>query len=213
MIDLQAMENELPQEFTADSAIPFLPGYKDPLKVLSQLVKAGDLIRLRRGLYAFSKNFDRLSAAGSVYAPSYISFETALAFYGLIPEKVELVMSVTDRRSAIFKTPAGIYQYYSQAMPLFSEGMSMVKNSNNRMILIANKEKSLFDTLNNYNLKASGLDCREVFNFVISSLRIEKENLLGLSIQKIRRLAPLYRNSAPVKFLEALEKFRSGEKF
>ena len=100
LIDLEKMEKELPPEFEVENAFPFLSKYKDPLKALSQLVKSGHLIRLRRGLYAFSSNFDRLSAAGKIYAPSYVSFETALSYYGMIPERVETIMSVTDKRSS-----------------------------------------------------------------------------------------------------------------
>lgn len=47
-------------------------------------VKSGDLYRIRRGLYAKDKNYNKLEAATKIFTPSYVSFETALANAGVI---------------------------------------------------------------------------------------------------------------------------------
>jgi predicted transcriptional regulator of viral defense system len=60
---------------------------------ISNLVKSGELIRLKKGFYAFSKPYlsgpiDLVVVANTLYAPSYISFDYALSYYRMIPERV-----------------------------------------------------------------------------------------------------------------------------
>lgn len=50
---------------------------------LNKYVKAGKLIRVRRGLYVKDQNYDRFELATRVYTPSYISFETVLTREGV----------------------------------------------------------------------------------------------------------------------------------
>ncbi len=54
---------------------------------ISNLVKSGELVRLKKGFYAFSKPYltkpiDLISAANTLYTPSYVSFDYALSYYG-----------------------------------------------------------------------------------------------------------------------------------
>ncbi len=50
---------------------------------LNKYVKAGKLIRVRRGIYTKDKNYDRFELATRIYIPSYISFETVLTRAGI----------------------------------------------------------------------------------------------------------------------------------
>lgn len=50
---------------------------------LNKYVKAGKLIRIRRGIYAKDNNYDRFEMATKIYTPSYISFETVLTRAGI----------------------------------------------------------------------------------------------------------------------------------
>ncbi len=84
-----------------------LNGYKSPNDKISSMEKSGDLIRLKKGLFVVSpeisnQNISRELAANHLYGPSYVSLESALSFYGLIPEKVYAVRSVTTRLSKEF---------------------------------------------------------------------------------------------------------------
>src|SRR3989338_3440091 len=63
---------------------------------LARLVRAGALIRLKRGLYALAHTQpDELVMANLIYRPSYVSLESALNYYGIIPDVVENVTSVS----------------------------------------------------------------------------------------------------------------------
>lgn len=56
---------------------------------VSRIMAAGELIPLRRGLYLQDRTANPLALAPAIHGPSYVSFESALAWHGLIPERVE----------------------------------------------------------------------------------------------------------------------------
>ncbi len=104
------------------------------------------LIMLRRGLYALSEVKDRTDAmvfAAKIYVPSYVSLETALSFYGIIPEVVFTVTSVTTRKTKTFKTPIGNFSYQKIKKEAF--GGFETKKQNNISFNLAIPEKALVD--------------------------------------------------------------------
>lgn len=81
---------------------------------LKNWVRKGHLIMLRRGLYITSEEAEKSESmvfATKLYPPSYVSMELALNFYGIIPEAVFTVTSVTTRKTKEFKTPKGNFTY------------------------------------------------------------------------------------------------------
>ena len=82
---------------------------------LTRWVKKGYLIRLRQGYFAFSEYKSKpdyfLYFANRIYRPSYISLHTALSFYGMIPEAVVQITSVTTLKTASFVNDFGEYSY------------------------------------------------------------------------------------------------------
>ena len=81
---------------------------------LKNWVNKGHLIMLRRGLYVASElknKLDVMAFATKMYAPSYVSMEMALNFYGIIPEAVFTVTSITTRKTKHFATPIGNFSY------------------------------------------------------------------------------------------------------
>lgn len=84
---------------------------------VKRFLAQGKLLRIRRGVYCIT---DALGYAGKpnmyelaqyIYGPSYISFESALSYHGLIPERVYTTTSATSKRSKEFQTPLGIFSY------------------------------------------------------------------------------------------------------
>ena len=72
-----------------------LHNYLNKNTKLGREVKEGKLIKIINGLYETNANTPGYLLAGSIYGPSYISFDYALAYYGLIPERVDVVTSAT----------------------------------------------------------------------------------------------------------------------
>jgi predicted transcriptional regulator of viral defense system len=81
---------------------------------LGNWVEKGYLIMIRRGLYIlsdFGKQIDPMFLASKIYPPSYVSMEKALNSYGIIPEAVFTITSVSTRKTKKFKTTLGHFSY------------------------------------------------------------------------------------------------------
>ena len=97
-----------------------LAGDVDHVHVRRQLgrwVKAGKVYQLRRGLYALAPPYQQVkphpfTAANQLVRPSYVSLQSALAYYGLIPEYVPVTTSVTTDRPREFNSPLGKYRFH-----------------------------------------------------------------------------------------------------
>lgn len=140
---------------------------------LKNWVNKGYLTMLRRGLYIISeaKNaIDSMAFATKIYAPSYVSLETALSFYGIIPEAVFTVTSVTTRKTKEFKTPVGNFSY--QKIKKESFGGFETKKQDTTSFNLALPEKALVDffylnrnILNGEREQFSGYRFNEEFRF------------------------------------------------
>ena len=123
------------------------------------------LIRLRRGWYAFSEclqipDFARY-IAGRIYKPSYISLHTALSFYGMIPEGVVSINSVSTLKTISFSNDFGEYTYQSIKPSLFF-GFELKKMSDGRSIPFATPEKALLDLMYLYPMYRTEEDMAEL---------------------------------------------------
>ncbi|MGM0401730.1 MAG: type IV toxin-antitoxin system AbiEi family antitoxin domain-containing protein, partial [Chloroflexota bacterium] len=83
---------------------------------LSRWTRAGRVYQLRRGLYALAPPFQKVKphpflVANRLVQPSYVSLQSALAYYGLIPEHVPVTTSVTTARPGRWDTPLGSYTF------------------------------------------------------------------------------------------------------
>lgn len=115
---------------------------------LSRWCKAGKLISLRRGMYAFPQTgiFAKINPAllaNSLYAPSYLSCVWALGYYGLIPEKVVTYTSVTRRVTRSFRNPLGDFTYQSLKEAAFFG--YQYRDIGGQKVLMAEPEKALLD--------------------------------------------------------------------
>ncbi len=117
---------------------------------LTRWVKKDYLIRLRQGYYTFpeykSKSDYPLFFANQIYRPSYISLYTALAFYGMIPETVVRITSITSLKTASFSNDFGDYSYNNIKENLMF-GYELKPMADNRTIRFATPEKALLDLL------------------------------------------------------------------
>jgi hypothetical protein len=82
-----------------------------------------------------------------LYGPSYVSLESALAFYGLIPERVYAVRSVTFKRAKHFSTPLGYFDYVTVPQDYFPNGIHLEVIDKEYAFLIASPEKTLCDMI------------------------------------------------------------------
>lgn len=141
----------VPVDFAAVASL--FPEIKCKHNKVSALEKKGDLIRLKQGLFALHPNLtgQLLSTelvANYIYGPSYISLQYALRFYGLIPERVYTVTSMTTRHSRVFYNSLGRFEYVHVDEKAFPIGVRAV-TMDNATFLIASPEKALCDLIAN----------------------------------------------------------------
>lgn len=134
--------------FTTNQVYASYPGFDR--NNLGRWIRQGYLIRLRQGYYAFpeykqSEEFT-LYFANKIYMPSYISLFTALSFYGIIPETVHQITSVTTLKTIIFRNEFGEYSYKSIKLDMMF-GYDLREMEGGRRIMFATPEKALIDLL------------------------------------------------------------------
>jgi predicted transcriptional regulator of viral defense system len=168
-----------------------LNNYSNKNNKISRDIKDGKLFKIITGLYETNKNTPGYLLASSIYGPSYISFEFALSYYGLIPERVTTITCATlnKKKKKQYNTNFGVFTYrdipplaYPEEIILVTEGEYTYQ--------IATCEKALCDKL--YTLKPIK-NYRELEIMLFSDLRIDMEIFNSLDVEKIERLSTLYR--------------------
>jgi len=125
---------------------------------LTRWTKKGLLLRLRQEWYVFPELLQRPDfsryVAGRIYRPSYISLHTALSIYGMIPEAVTSITSVSTLKTARFENAFGQYAYQNVKPELFFGYKPVMLPQNTAIInapqqawMLAHPEKALLDLL------------------------------------------------------------------
>lgn len=131
-----------------------LAGAQDPHNVRQQLsrwVKTGRVYQLRRGVYALAPPFQKVKPhpfliANRMVRASYVSCQSALAFYELIPEYTPVTLSVTTARPARWKTPFGVFEF-RHIKPEMLYGYRALEVSAGQTAFVATPEKALLDLI------------------------------------------------------------------
>lgn len=123
------------------------PRFRQP--TLSDWVKQGRVVQLRQNHYCFPDyqptDTQIYFVANKLYSPSYVSLEMALNHYGIIPEVVQTVTSITTRKPLTFVTTLGTFGYQSVSEKLFW-GYQVLATGDQRSE-IAFLEKTILDYL------------------------------------------------------------------
>ncbi|MBE0638587.1 MAG: hypothetical protein IH598_08705 [Bacteroidales bacterium] len=194
-IELLRKEIEL-DVFDYNQLMSALSTYNKPRDVLTSLLRQEKIIRIRKGLYCFNKFWQkqpvsREAIANLVYGPSAISLDYALSYYGLIPEKVTTITSVTSGRSRVHETPLGQFSYTHMPQHSFSYGLTIEKSGNYQW-LIALPIKALADKVwadKRFNPSSPA----SFESYLFYDLRIDETTLLSfLSMEKLREIKEKY---------------------
>jgi len=165
---------------------------------ISYMVKQGVLIRLKKGLYTFAALYqespvDTILAANLLYTPSYVSFDWALSYYGLIPERVYEVTSATLHSKKVFETPIGRFSYRPIPLEAYALGVDWLYDERNGGRFIATPEKALCDKIRG-DRGIGRLTLEKMQAYLIHDLRIEWEALSQLDAVLIEEIAKAYRS-------------------
>jgi predicted transcriptional regulator of viral defense system len=174
------------------AVMDWLRDYAAPHARLTYMLKTGKLIRLRRGVYLLPNhsNIPRKAIANRLYGPSYVSFETALAEYGLIPERVKHITSATfaKNKNKAFQTPVGYFIYKRIHPAVYPYGI-IQQEINGMPVLIASREKALCDTLSQIRGARS---LKKFSSLIQQDLRLDMDQFSDLDFDEIQFLAERY---------------------
>lgn len=174
------------QPLTHQLLVDLLKDYKRPNdKILS--LKADGLIEpIKKGLYITGRSIrterpESALLANHILGPSYLSMESALSYYGLIPEKVFAITSMTTKASRKFETNIGLYTYTNLPLPYYAFGLTIASFSEEQKAMVASPEKALCDKI----ATTAGITLRSqsaARDYVLGNLRMEEDELAKFDI-------------------------------
>jgi predicted transcriptional regulator of viral defense system len=199
MAMIEQIRRQIPQEeFDYQMLLYCLKDYERPRDKIRALLKSHVIIRVKKGLYVFGPDysrgpFSRELLANLIYGPSYVSLDYALSYYGLIPERVETVTSVTCGKNRVFSTPVGRFTYWSVPLDSYRVGIDIIQLDERRSFFMATPEKALADKVcHNRGFHVQGTE--EFESYLLEDLRIDPGELLRLDSRRLKEIAGRWRS-------------------
>ncbi len=185
----EAIQSYAEQPINKQLLLDMLKKYKRPHDKIDELVKQQMLLQIKRGLYIAGPRLSIASPepsliANHLYGPSYVSLDTALSHWGLIPERVYEISSITTSKSKTYKTDIGRFSYKYMPLPYYSFGIKQVALTKKQTVMMASQEKALCDKI----ITTSGVLLRSVkqtLELLTEDFRIDKEMLRSLDATAI----------------------------
>ncbi len=200
------------EEFDYVTLVDALKGYARPRAKVTALLRQNAIIRVKKGLYVFGPEIRRRPfspelLANTIYGPSYVSMEYALAHYGLIPEQVNEVTCASLGRNKRFNTPVGRFSYQAIPERAFWIGVDRLELEHGAACLMATREKALADVI--HLARRTNLNSlREMKTYLVSSLRIEEEPLSELDKGRMNAIAKSYGSRRVSRLAKVLSMIR-----
>ena len=169
---------------------------------MTRWLKRELLVKLRNGYYSFPEYLKQSDfkylVSNMIYSPSYVSLFTVLAFYGMIPEAIIPVSSVSALKKAKFENSFGTFTYQQISSELMF-GYELKPFSGNRSLLFAQPEKALLDLLYLYPFYNTKMEMEE--------LRLDEDFMQqDFNVERFREYAQRFQSKALNKRLEILLK-------
>jgi len=196
---------QLPAEFDYNLLLHALRDYKKPRDKISGLIKNKDILRVKKGLYVlgkeYNKPFNKYILANQIYGPSYITCQTALAFWNMIPERVELIISMTTKRKKLFETPVGRFSYLYCNKKVFHIGINLEHAGDQKKFLIASPEKALSDIIAAQTHISSEKEMQEF----IQLMRLDFSDIKKLNLSLLEEIKTGYKRQSMKLLLNCLK--------
>lgn len=178
------------EEFDYPTLMSALSAYASPRDRVTALLRSGTIVRVKKGLYVFGEAYRKMPycrelLANLVYGPSIVSLDYALGYYGLIPERVEAVTSVTTGRARRFETPLGLFIY--RPTPNLSVGVERIEDGD-AAFLMASPERALADRLRD-DRRDGVRTQREMERYLREDLRLDAGGLAAMDAGVMEELA------------------------
>lgn len=197
------------QPISTQVLLGLLKGYNRPYDKIMEMVNQELIFQLRKGLYMTTPLVSKISPepfliANHLYGPSYVSLDSAMFYWGLIPERVYEITSATVKPTKKFHPQDIIYSFTHLPASYYPLGIQSLVLTEKQTVLIASQEKCLCDKV----ITTSGVNLRskkQAMTFLVEDLRVEKERLRELNLREMARWLPVCpkRNSIQI-LIEAI---------
>ena len=183
----------------AQALLQLLADYRKPREAILRMIKNKELIRLKNGFYLINEKITQGTVkiipfeqvANLLYGPSYVSMHWALSFYGMIPERVHTVTSMTLGRNKEYHTSVGDFSYFTLSPESYPLGITQKKSPDFvGGFLIASPEKALADIVFK---TCKNLDKDQLKDELLESKRIDRECFHKLNKELLEEIAKSYR--------------------
>jgi predicted transcriptional regulator of viral defense system len=176
--------------------------------MLHRAVAAGEILRLKRGIYLLAPPYRRsephpFAIAAILHPGSHISLESALAHHGLIPEGVVQVSSVTTARSRAFTTPAGLFSFDRVPADNPSAGVEATRLDRQFWAFIATPLRAIADMV--YLRREVSWHTHGIA-FLTDSLRIEEDDLARMPMDRADEIGRGIRSARVREFIRELRR-------
>lgn len=170
-----------------------LTQYKAPDIKIKRMSDSGEIIKLTKNLYEINQNTPGYLVANAIYTPSYLSFDYALAYHGLIPEAVYVYTSATynKKKKKQYNNKLGTFTYRDVPSNVYPYGINIVKEGE-YYYAIATAEKAICDKL--YTLKPVK-NKKEMYDLLFNDLRIDIDLLKKMNIEDLDILCDIYKST------------------
>lgn len=195
---------------THGTLLSILKKYQTPNNKISRWLASGMLLPLKKGLYLVAPEIFGTPCplpliANVLYGPSYVSLDYALSQYGLIPEQVFAITSVTTLRAKSCENSLGLFTYSRIPAELFAVGVNRINATAKASYLLASPAKALCDKL--LLLRNLRIYSQRSFNdFLFNDLRIDESELATLELPIIETCMASKHKSSLLSYLYALVK-------
>ena len=173
---------------TSSVLASYLADFKAPTQKVAEMEKAGEIVRLKRGLFVKSATSRNLFLiANHIYSPSYVSRESVLRYYGLIPEHVFATTSVSLNRSRTFENSLGRFSYDLLPLDYYCKGIDL-HEENGVCWQMATPEKALADLI----VLSAGVRLRyrsETVSYLEDFLRVDMDEFVKLKPERFEEYA------------------------
>lgn len=178
--------------------------YRNPIVKILNMVKKEELIQIVRGLYETDSTIPGYYLASVIYGPSYLSFEFALSYHGLIPEAVYHFTSATfnKRRRKAYENYYGLFTYRDVPKLAFSQG-TVLHQENGYSFVLAKAEKAICDTLYTFEPCSNQ---KELLALMFDFLRFDQSIFDDLDFRLMIDLAQYYQTKNLKLLVKYLEK-------
>ncbi|HEV2613740.1 MAG TPA: hypothetical protein VGV92_03415 [Gammaproteobacteria bacterium] len=158
---------------------------------VSEWIQKGYVVPLKRGMYTLQEKdretkFSKYYLANQLYLPSYISLETALSYYNIIPEGVYATTSISSKKTQEFNNALGQFIYHHVEPNHFGDFV-MVQDEFKNSVYMASKERAIIDFL------YFRVPWEREYKSDIFTESYRFQNLEGLDTKKLRHIAKKYK--------------------